>query len=144
MQLAWVCSRMQLLGFARHAAARQGLVARAVHSACVSVVWDMRSCPSLKHRDAMQVAAADARQVVGRRLAAGFAVKTLPSIMRELRHDWVDVIKVSSVLGLHASVRNKHSNPIKSPEASPLSGAERKCRSQPCPDPLQQSCRLAR
>ena len=48
---------------------------------------------------AMQVAVADARQTTGRRLAAGFAVKMLPSIMRELRHDWVDVVKVRPIQG---------------------------------------------
>ena len=42
----------------------------------------------------------DARQTMGRRLAAGFAVKTLSSIMRELHHDWVTVIKVSSAVDL--------------------------------------------
>ena len=98
MQLAWVCPRMQLSDLACHVAVRQGLVAHIVHGACVSLVYAHAklSRPFSQHRDVMQVAVADARQTTGRRLAAGFAVKTLSSIMRELRHEWVDIVKVSS------------------------------------------------
>ena len=76
----------------------------AICEVCVPFVWDMQSRFSMKRGYAVQVAVADARQTVGRRLAAGFAVKTLSSIMRELRHEWVDVIKVSSSLELASAV----------------------------------------
>lgn len=90
----------------------------------------------------MQVAVADAHQTTGRRLLAGFAVKSLSSIMRELHHEWVDVIKVRSSQEL-APASSKHM--ILSPnEAAITADASMHAPVQPCPDMVSRCSKAAR